>query len=165
MLNDRCDNECPGVRVVHHKAMSAELTIEQWLATLGLDQYSSAFRNNDIDFRALAYLNDEDLKELGVSLGHRRVLLAAVKSLDSKSSVAQPIPVSPAPPPSSEAERRQLTILFCDIADSTELTQRMDPEDMRELLRRYHNLVGDAVRRYQGYIARFVGDGILTYFG
>jgi class 3 adenylate cyclase/tetratricopeptide (TPR) repeat protein len=145
--------------------MSAELTIEQWLATLGLDQYASTFRYNDIDIRALAYLDEEDLKELGVSLGHRRVLLAAITSLDPETLVPQPTTTSAARSSPDEAERRQLSILFCDIADSTELTHSLDPEEMRELLRRYHNLVGDSVRRYRGYIARFVGDGILAYFG
>ena len=145
--------------------MSAVPTIEQWLATLGLEQYASTFSYNDIDLRALAYLNEEDLKELGVSLGHRRVLLAAIKSLDTDSPQLQAVPTSPAPTSPAEAERRQLTILFCDIADSTELSHSMDPEEMRELLRQYQSLVGNAVRLYRGYVARFVGDGILAYFG
>jgi len=145
--------------------MSNDVTIDQWLATLGLDQYANTFKFNDIDIRALAYLNEEDLKELGVSLGHRRILLAAIKTLDVESPVVQPVPAQPGRFSPTEPERRQLTVLFCDIVDSTELTRRLGPEEMRELLRRYHNLVGDSVRRYQGYIARFVGDGILAYFG
>lgn len=145
--------------------MSNDVTIEQWLATLGLKQYANTFRFNDIDTRALAYLNEEDLKELGVSLGHRRILLAAIQTLDAESPVVQPLASQPGGSSSTEPERRQLTVLFCDIVDSTEITRRLGPEEMRELLRRYHNLVGDSVRRYQGYIARFVGDGILAYFG
>ena len=144
--------------------MPAVETIDQWLSKLGLGQYANSFKLNDIDLRALAYLGEEDLKELGVSLGHRRILLAAIKSLDAEKSIVEsdPAPTKPAP---IEAERRQLSILFCDIADSTELTRSIDPEEMRELLRTYHNLVGDSIRRYRGYIARFVGDGILAYFG
>ena len=145
--------------------MANDVTIEQWLATLGLERYANRFRSNDIDLRVLTYLNEEDLKELGVSLGHRRILLAAIKALDAESPAVKPAPTQTGRVPTAEPERRQLTVLFCDIVDSTELTRRMGPEEMRELLRRYHNLVGDSVRRYQGYIARFVGDGILAYFG
>ena len=143
--------------------MAANESIEQWLATQRLSQYLAVFESNDIDIRALVHLTEDDLKELGVSLGHRRLMLAAIAQFDSKSSPAH----SPAAEKSVpvEPERRQLTVLFCDVAGSTELTERLGPEEMREVLRRYQHLVGESVRHYGGYVARFVGDGILAYFG
>lgn len=145
--------------------MATNVTMDQWLAALGLDQYASSFRSNDIDIRVLPFLNEADLRELGVSLGHRRIMLAAIESLEAESPVLQPAPARSGRGAPIEPERRQLTVLFCDIVDSTDLTRRLDPEEVRDLLRRYHNLVGASVRRYQGYIARFVGDGILACFG
>ncbi len=139
--------------------------IEQWLENFGLGQYAEIFRSNDIDSRALVYLSDTDLKELGVSLGHRRILLAAIASLQQepfeltrKAQVAEP-------PAYEHAERRQLTVMFCDLVGSTELSLQLDPEDLRGVLQRYQNVVTDAVVRYKGYVARFSGDGVLAYFG
>ncbi len=139
--------------------------IEQWLENLGLGQYAEIFRSNDIDFRALVYLNDSDLKELGVSLGHRRILLAEIATLQKEPSRLSPKVKSAEHAVDGRAERRQLTVMFCDLVGSTQLSMQLDPEDLREVLQRYQNLVTDAVVRYNGYVARFSGDGVLAYFG
>ncbi|MGI9315703.1 MAG: adenylate/guanylate cyclase domain-containing protein [bacterium] len=145
--------------------MSNGKTIGQWLAAHGFGQYADVFSANDIDIHTLTYLTEDDLKELGVSLGHRRRMLAAASKLTAADPVTQPDPVELRRSRAAKPERRQLTTMFCDIVGSTALTRQMDPEDMREVLRQYQDVIGDAVRRYQGYVARFVGDGILCYFG
>ncbi len=133
----------------------------QWLEDIGLGQYVGVFKANDVDFRALAYLNDDDLIELGISLGHRRILMAAIARLNQNEIVAPRTPE----PSGDDAERRQLTVMFCDLVGSTELSRRLDPEDLREILRRYQDIVTNAVVRYEGYVAKFLGDGVLAYFG
>ena len=140
-------------------------TVDKWLASLGLEQYGDAFRENDVDSRAIPYLSDQDLKEMGVSLGHRRVLLSSLDSISSLQRASSESGEKAPPVIPGEPERRQLSVMFCDIVNSTELTRNRDPEDMRELLRTYQDLVGESVRRFGGYIARFTGDGILAYFG
>ena len=145
--------------------MSDGKTIDQWLTAHGLGQYIDAFKANDVDLSALSYVNDADLKELGVSLGHRRLLLAAIANLDEEQTASNADPVERRRSRAANPERRQLTTMFCDIVGSTTLSRCMDPEDLREVLRQYQDLVGDAVRHYHGYVARFVGDGILSYFG
>ena len=139
--------------------------VEAWLEDLGLAQYAAVFKANDVDFRTLVFIDDEDLKELGVSLGHRRVLLAAIKSLEQDDAFHQQAARQPERSTRGEAERRQLTVMFCDLVGSTELSRRLDPEDLREFLRRYQNMVTNCVVRYEGYVARFLGDGVLAYFG
>ncbi|MDH3689057.1 MAG: AAA family ATPase [Gammaproteobacteria bacterium] len=139
--------------------------VGQWLESLGLGQYGEAFEHNDVDFRALAYLSNEDLKELGVSLGHRRIMLAAIESIGRDEVSPQSERREPEWPPEYDAERRQLTVMFCDLVGSTELSRPLDPEELREVLRRYQNVVAVAVTRYQGYVAQFLGDGVLAYFG
>lgn len=136
--------------------------IRQWLEGLRLGQYAEAFKANDIDLRALAFVNDEDLRELGVSLGHRRIMLAAIAALGREQ---QEEALEPERLDESEAERRHLTLMFCDLVGSTELSRRLDPEDLRDLLRRYQDEVTSAVTRYEGYVATFMGDGVLAYFG
>jgi class 3 adenylate cyclase/predicted ATPase len=152
----------------------------KWLERLALGQYEAAFAENDIDFDALQHLTDQDLKDLGVSLGHRRKLLAAIGSLPPPESGGS-IPVLPAtigtvaesasrgPPTSSqrspEAERRQLTVMFCDLVESTALTGRLDAEDFREIIRAYQECCLDVVTNFEGQIAKYMGDGILVYFG
>ncbi len=153
------------IRIIDHKVtpMAGSNQIDVWLAQLGLGQYVDVFKANDITLRALPYLDENDLQELGISLGHRRILIAEIKKLplsDNKAhTTLNPESIE------EEAERRQLTVVFCDLVGSTVLSQRLDPEEMREILRQYQNLVSAAVRHYQGYVARFVGDGILSYFG
>ena len=139
--------------------------IAQWLEGLGLGRYAQAFADNDVDAEVLSELTDADLKDLGFSLGHRRKLLKALADQDAGSTLNGPVhEPAPAPAP-AEAERRQLTVLFCDIVGSTALSTRLDPEDMRELLRAYHDACSGVIARYDGYVAKFMGDGVYAYFG
>jgi len=138
--------------------------IVDWLEKLGLGQYAQRFAENDITFAILPHLTDQDLKELGVtSLGHRRQLLLAIAEISSRRKDL-------APPTSAAAshetgERRQVTVLFSDLVGSTALSARMDPEDLRELISAYHKCVAEAVRRFGGFVAQYLGDGVLVYFG
>jgi predicted ATPase/class 3 adenylate cyclase len=135
-------------------------TLLRWLEQIGLAQHAETFAANDIDLDILSELSDGDLKELGLSLGHRRRLLRAVAERTSKG-------VTDVPPETAcrDAERRQLTVLFCDLVGSTELSRRFDPEDLRELIRRYQDAVSRAVAAQGGYVANFLGDGLIAYFG
>ncbi len=167
------------------------LNIQIWLVALGLDRYVDAFNQNDVDDRILHLLTNEDLKELGVSLGHRKIILAAIAKMSNNvagvetpnhapmqdgakgvsealSGVGSLTAEAEAPMASSAiavAERRHLTVFFADLVGSTELTNRFDPEDMRVLLQRYQDTVAGAVTRYGGYVAKHLGDGLLVCFG
>ena len=143
--------------------MTVQDQIRQWLEGLGLGQYRDTFEANDIDSRALARLSDEDLKEMGVSLGHRRIMLAEIETLgqDQPPRARDARAVEGA----GEGERRQITILFFDLVGSTALSHQLDPEDLRELLQRYQNVTSDFIVRFGGYVARFQGDGVVAYFG
>ncbi|WP_063697702.1 alpha/beta fold hydrolase [Bradyrhizobium centrolobii] len=151
------------------------MDIADWLRRLGLDQYERAFRDNDVDPETLPSLTADDLRELGVtSLGHRKKLLSAIATLSPKTDRdvsgdrAPPLPevsASPAAMKTGRAERRHLTVMFADLVGSTALSVRLDPEDMREILATYHQTVAASVARFEGYIARFMGDGVLVYFG
>jgi class 3 adenylate cyclase/predicted ATPase len=141
--------------------------VASWLRNLGLERYEAAFRENDVSPDLLHQLTAEDLRELGVAaVGHRRRMLAAIAELRGDpvvpSVVAQ---TSEARPSTSAAERRQITVLFCDIVGSTPLSTELDPEELREVLTNYQRNVAGAVTGERGYIARFVGDGVLAYFG
>ncbi len=137
------------------------MDIAGWLRELGLEQYEPAFRENDIDGDVLCGLTAEDLRDLGIaSVGHRRRLLDAIKALPADSA-----PISAASRIETGAERRQLTVMFCDLAGSTALSSRLDPEDLREVLGAYHAAVAEEVARFDGYVAKYMGDGILIYFG
>ena len=139
--------------------------IGEWLVELGLENYAESFVENDVDFRALPHLDQEDLKELGVSLGHRKVILAEISKLHTAEPVAE-APKAAAPETSSTAaERRQLTVMFCDLVGSTELSGRLDPEDLQDVMRRYQDAMAGVVARYEGHVAKFLGDGVLAYFG
>ena len=135
-----------------------------WLEEIGLAQYADGFAANDIDLGLLSELSDEDLKELGLSLGHRRRLLRAISErLSHDQTTATPgagTVVTGSDEPVREAERRQLTVLFCDLVGSTELSRQHDPEDLRELIRHYQDAISGAVVRHGGYVANFAGDGI-----
>ena len=143
-----------------------------WLRELGLERYERAFRDNDVDADVLPELTADDLIGLGVaSIGHRRKLLAAIAALrrDAPFPEAQPAQaelassaITPRPP---EAERRQLTVMFVDLAGSTALSTRLDPEDMREVIRAYQDAVAGEVARFEGQVAKYMGDGVLAYFG
>jgi class 3 adenylate cyclase/predicted ATPase len=136
-----------------------------WLRGLGLEEYEPAFQTNKIDEAVLPRLTSEDLKELGViPIGDRRKLLDAIAALqtDTTTEAASPATVTP---PKDTAERRQVTVLFSDLVGSTALSARMDPEDLREVISAYQKCVTETVRRYDGFVARHMGDGALTYFG
>ncbi|MHC2736017.1 class 3 adenylate cyclase/ABC-type transport system involved in cytochrome c biogenesis ATPase subunit [Bradyrhizobium liaoningense] len=134
------------------------MQIAEWLEKLGLGQYAERFVQNGIDVGVLPELMDEDFDKLGVLLGHRRKMLRAIVDLDPAALIA-----SPAPP--RDAERRHLTVMFCDLVGSTALSARLDPEDMWEVIRAYRAACAHVIAAYDGRIARFVGDGILVYFG
>ncbi|MEY9558443.1 adenylate/guanylate cyclase domain-containing protein [Sinorhizobium fredii] len=137
------------------------VSIRAWLLGLGLGQYERAFCDNDIDASLLPTLTDGDLRELGVvSLGHRKQLLAAIAELHRPAS--GPSAVASA---MGQAERRQLTIMFVDLVGSTALSSRLDPEDMRQVLRAYQNAVMGEIARGGGHLAKLMGDGVLAYFG
>ena len=138
------------------------MDIAEWLRSLGLDQYAPAFRDNDIDEGVLRRLTAEDLRELGVaSIGHRRRLLDAIAALNTPE---EPPPTA-APASVREAERRHLTVMFCDLVGSTALSQRFDPEDLREVIDAYHRCVADTVDGFAGFVAKYMGDGVLIYYG
>jgi class 3 adenylate cyclase len=143
-----------------------------WLRSLGLEEYEAAFRDNKINERVLPSLTAEDLKELGVTaLGHRRILIDAIAALRADArgkapSVDAATPSSaPSASPEDRAERRQVTVMFSDLVGSTALSARMDPEDLREVISAYQNCVAETVGRLGGFIAKFMGDGVLVYFG
>ena len=138
-------------------------TIAGWLEQLGLEQYSQAFAENDIDIDVIAELTDGDLKELGVSLGHRKKMLRVISGIPTEPE--QPTSATNRPAPSSEAERRHLTIMFVDLVGSTALSGRLDPEDMRAVMTAYQNAVAGVITRYSGHVAKYMGDGVLCYFG
>src|SRR5215813_13579997 len=141
------------------------MDIVAWLDGLGLGQYEQAFRDNEIDERVLPGLTAEDLKDLGVKLvGHRRRLLDAIAALGAPAPVVATAATGDAAP-RSDAERRQLTVMFCDLVGSTALSARLDPEDLREVIGAYHRAVADVVRSYDGFVAKYMGDGVLAYFG
>jgi class 3 adenylate cyclase/predicted ATPase len=138
--------------------------IADWLQTIGLGQYAQRFAENDITFAILPHLTDQDLKELGVtSLGHRRQLLLAIAEISSVQKDSAPPPSVAAP--HDTAERRQITVMFSDLVGSTALSARMDPEDLREVISAYQKCVRGVVLRYGGFIAKYMGDGVLVYFG
>jgi class 3 adenylate cyclase len=148
------------------------MDVAAWLRGLGLEQYAQLFRDNDIDGEILCGMTAEDLKELGISsFGHRRRLLNAITALGGEpptrdvaesATSATSVPTSP---PRIDAERRQLTVMFCDLVGSTALSTRFDPEDLRELIGDYHRAVADTVGHFDGFVAKYMGDGVLIYFG
>jgi predicted ATPase/class 3 adenylate cyclase len=149
--------------------------IAAWLNRLGLQQYEPAFRENRIEADVLSSLTAEDLKDLGVTLvGDRRRLLDAIAALrPGASTVTDPGPPSEADSISAsrsgvrsgDAERRQLTVMFCDLVGSTALAARLDPEDLREVIAAYHRAVAEVVAQFDGFVAKYMGDGVLVYFG
>ena len=136
-----------------------------WLRSLGLGQYETLFRQNDIDADVLSELTDGDLEQFGVSFGHRKRLLKAIASLGSTEAVAKPENLVPLQTFPDVAERRQLTVMFCDLVGSTAMSARLDPEDMREVVGSYQRLCADLMAKAGGFVAKYMGDGVLTYFG
>jgi class 3 adenylate cyclase len=145
--------------------------IAAWLQGLGLERYVQAFQDNEIDARSLPHLTADDLKELGVTaIGHRRLLLEAIADLKQSGTPAvEGVPEGITPSNgvggAAQAERRQLTVMFADMVSSTELSSRLDPEDMGQVIRAYQDCCADAVKRWNGHVAKFMGDGVLVYFG
>jgi len=135
--------------------------IPAWLRGLGFEQYEPAFRANDVDAAVLPRLTAEDLISIGVtSVGHRRKVLDAIAALGAE------MPAAPATAPvSADAVRRQLTVMFSDLVSSTELSARLDPEDLREVYAAYHRAVAEVVQSLDGFVAKYMGDGVLAYFG
>jgi class 3 adenylate cyclase len=140
------------------------MDVAEWLRSLGLEQYAPAFRDNGIDMRVLPELTPEDLKDLGIGMvGHRRMLLKAIADL--RPGPAAAADVSAPQPAAGTAERRQLTVMFCDLVGSTALAARLDPEELRGVIAAYQQSVAAAVRRFDGLVAKYMGDGVLVYFG
>jgi hypothetical protein len=142
--------------------------VTDWLEKLGLGQYAQRFAENDISFVILPDLTDQDLEKIGIaSLGHRRLLLRAIAELDSVergTAKAASAAAAPAVAPHEIAERRQVTVMFSDLVGSTALSARMDPEDLREVISAYQKCVAETVQRFGGFVAKYMGDGVLVYF-
>jgi hypothetical protein len=147
------------------------MDVAAWLRGLGLEQYAQLFRDLDIDGEILCGMTAEDLKELGISsFGHRRRLLNAITALGgeppTRDMAQSATSATPAPIPLTiDAEWRQLTVMFCDLVGSTPLAARLDPEDLREVIGAYHKGVAEVVARFAGFVAKYMGDGVLIYFG
>jgi class 3 adenylate cyclase len=145
------------------------MNLGDWLRSLGLERYEAAFRENEIDESVLPSLTAEDLKDLGVGIvGHRRKILDAAAALRvDESTKALSATVAPEREivPEDRAERRQVTVVFSDLVGSTALSTRMDPEDLREVISAYQRCVAETVRRFGGFVAKYMGDGVLVYFG
>ena len=143
------------------------MDIAAWLRGLGLEQYTSPFQDNAVDGEVLRELTADDLKELGVTpVGHRRKLLSAIAALEGEPPASTPSARSAfAPVPNLGAERRQLTVVFCDLVGSTALSARLDPEDLHEVIAAYHHTAAGVVADFDGFVAKYMGDGVLAYFG
>jgi SAM domain (Sterile alpha motif)/Adenylate and Guanylate cyclase catalytic domain len=152
------------------------LDVASWLRNLDLERYAAAFRENGVSAEDLCHLTAEDLDGLGVTaIGHRRRLLVAIAALRSEGpSPGDPVRLSSDSPinptgnlgsSESTAERRPLSVMFCDLVGSTALSSRLDAEDLREVIRSYQTCVANTIRQFDGFIARYVGDGVLIYFG
>ena len=138
--------------------------VADWLGKLGMSEYADRFAENKIDVSVLRHLTDQDLKDIGVPLGHRRKMLAAIAE-DIDSIQVPPQPALKPSKPQDTAERRQVTVMFSDLVGSTALSARMDPEDLREIISAYQKCVADTVERFGGFVAKYMGDGVLVYFG
>ncbi len=152
------------------------MNVADWLRAHGLEQYEAAFRENDVDVEVLPTLTADELKDIGVSsIRHRRRLLEAIAVLRSKSMGPEAPALAPLFPPSdtrgqpgaseTTPERRPLSVMFCDLVGSTALSSQLDPEDLREIIRNYQGCVATTIQHFDGFIARYVGDGVLIYFG
>jgi class 3 adenylate cyclase len=141
--------------------------VADWLKKLGLPEYTDRFVENRIDICVLSELTGRHLKDLGIALGDRLKMLRAIRDLGSALVAvgASSAPVETGPTRQDDAERRQLTVMFTDLVGSTALSGRLDPEDMREVIRLYEDACSGPVARYCGFLAKFMGDGVLAYFG
>jgi class 3 adenylate cyclase len=139
--------------------------IAVWLSSLGLSEYVQRFAEHRIDLSVLPDLTDQDLKDLGIVLGDRRKILRAIRELAGAASATTEPATHSQSQRQDRAERRQLTVMFCDLVGSTALSARLDPEDMREVIRAYQDACSGPIARYEGFLAKFMGDGVLAYFG
>jgi len=140
------------------------MDVGDWLRSFGLGQYEALFRASEIGTDILPELTEVDLEKLGVPLGHRKRLLRAITGLTAAETLAAPS-ASTGAKPHDAAERRQLTVMFCDLVGSTAVSTRLDPEELREEIRAYQNAVSGVIARYDGFVAKYMGDGVLAYFG
>jgi len=148
------------------RAGDHRMDVAAWLQSLGLERYEQVFRENRIEADVLPSLTVEDLKDLGVTLvGDRRRLLDAIAALGPEIPAADARAASSDSPVQTDAERRQLTVMFCDLVSSTALAARLDPEDLREVIAAYHRAVAEIVSGFDGFVAKYMGDGVLIYFG
>ena len=136
--------------------------VAEWLASLDLGEYAQRFAENAIDLSVICDLTENDLKELGVLLGHRRKMLRAIAELQRAGGSTPQMAIELG---RERAERRQLTVMFCDLVGSSALAAQLDPEDMRQVMARFHGRIGEVIGGYEGIIARYMGDGVLAYFG
>ena len=148
-----------------------DVDVATWLCDLGLERYTRAFLDAEVTPEVLLELTDGDLRELGLPLGPRKIVLRTIRHLAGRSG-KNPTPANaaaqdarPGSSPSPPAERRLITVMFIDLVGSTALSARLDPEDLRELIGRYHRRVTAAVERLGGFVAKYMGDGVLAYFG
>ena len=141
--------------------------IERWLQKIGLEDYIPVFASEEIDHEVLVELTDADLKEIGIPLGPRKKLLKAIAELHLRQPPTAELTQESATSSSesSDAQRRQLTVMFCDLVGSTELSTQIDPEELSDLYRTYRHLCEQVVSEHNGYVAEFLGDGIVAYFG
>jgi class 3 adenylate cyclase len=138
------------------------MDVGDWLRGLGLGRYETVFRDNEIDVEVLRELTESDLEKLGVPLGHRKRLLKAIA--DAGATAIAP-PTVTARPDAQAAERRQLTVMFIDLVGSTALSAKLDPEDLRSIFGAYQRCCAELVQRNGGFVAKYMGDGVLAYFG
>ena len=141
------------------------MDVGDWLRSLGLGQYEAAFRDAEIDVEVLPELTDADLEKLGAPLGHRKRLLKAIAGLSVPAGGSSPSAAPVSGPKADAGERRQLTVMFCDLVGSTALAARLDPEDTRDVIRAYHKCCASLIERDGGFVAKYMGDGVLSYFG
>jgi class 3 adenylate cyclase len=147
------------------------MDVASWLRSLGLEQYEAVFRKNEIDESVLPDLTEDHLRELGFPLGARLKILKAIAALGKHAEATSPSahsatsPTIPGLTPEDRAERRQVTVMFSDLVGSTALSARMDPEDLREVISAYQKCVAETVQRFSGFVAKYMGDGVLIYFG
>jgi class 3 adenylate cyclase/predicted ATPase len=141
------------------------MDLADWLRSLGLGQYEAAFRENDIDLEVLPELTEADFEKLGVSLGHRKRLLKAIAGLNVAAGESSASSTMISSPPAGAAERRQLTVMFCDLVGSAGMSARLDPEDVRAIIGGYHKCCASLIAGNGGFVAKYMGDGVLAYFG
>src|ERR1700722_19742169 len=141
------------------------MDVGDWLRSLGLGQYETLFRQNDIDAEVLSELTEGDLEKFGVSFGHRKRLLKAIASPGSTETAVKPAAPVALQTSTDAAERRQLTVMFCDLVGSTAMSARLDPEDLRSVIAAYHRCCAALIERNGGFVAKYMGDGVLAYFG